>query len=111
MLLFYGCATSSRVIMFGNTTYPEREANATIDVYVTASPTKEYMELAKITCTNSGQEGMQQLQKEARKIGADAVIITGSQRSQTTVNSTMYGTAYGSVTKECGITAIAIKYK
>lgn len=109
MLLFYGCA-SSKVVMFSNATYPSREANATIDIYVTALPTKEYIELAKITCNDTDDKwNMQQIQTKAREIGADAIILVGKAGSYG-VGIPIGYSAYV-VSEEYGITAIAIKYK
>jgi hypothetical protein len=111
IIYFSGCAStgflmaSPNVTMFGNT-YPSKSEDANIDVYMTALPSKEYIEFAQITCGDTDDSwNMKQILKEARRIGADGVIITGKTGTWGVGNSTY------AVSEQYGITAIAIKYK
>jgi hypothetical protein len=112
ILAFYfsGCASTGflmakpEVTMFGNL-FPPKNEDETVDVYRTSLPTQEYIEFAQIKCEDTEDSwNMQQILKEARKIGADGIIIIGRTGSWGRGGSVFYATQYG-------ITAIAIKYK
>jgi len=114
-LFFFGCASTGflmakpKVTMFGNT-YPPKAKNETIDFYLTDKPTREYIEFAKITVGDTNDQWcMEQIQKKAREIGADAVVIIGK------VGSSGMGVPAGEfttvVSKDYGMSAVAIKYK
>ncbi len=113
---FSGCASNGflmakpKVTMFGNATYPKKEEHATIDIYRTSAPTREYTEFAQIACNDTNNHWcLQQILKKARGIGADAVIIIGK------AGASGAGIPIGNftyvVTEEYGMIAIAIKYK
>ncbi len=115
MLLFYSCASTgflmakAKVTLFGNT-YPPKDNQDAIDVYITNKPTQEYIEFAKITCKDTNDKwSLEQITKKAREIGADAVIIIGKTGSSG-VGIPMGYSTYG-VSEEYGMTAVAIKYK
>jgi hypothetical protein len=60
-----------------DTAYPAKAENTAIDVYFTSMPAQEYIEFALITCADTRNDwNMDQILKEARKIGADAIILT-----------------------------------
>jgi hypothetical protein len=111
MMMVYGCASTGflmekpKLNLFGNA-YPSKSENETIDVYITSKPTKDYIEFAQISCNDTDDNwNMQQVQKKAREIGADGIIIIGK--------SGTYEVGYSNVvvSEEYGISAIAIKYK
>jgi hypothetical protein len=111
VFFFSGCAstgflmTKPEITMFGNS-FPPKNEDETIDVYRTTLPTQEYIELAQIKCEDTEDSwNMQQILKEARKIGADGIIITGRTGSWGAVGSGLYASS------EYGMTVIAIKYK
>ena len=111
VFVFSGCVSTGflmakpEVTMFGNT-YPPKNDDESIDVFRTNIPNQEYIEIAQIKCGDSEDSwNMQQILNEARKIGADGVIITGRTGSW---GAESYG-IYAS--ESYGITAIAIKYK
>jgi hypothetical protein len=115
MLHLFGCASTGflmakpKVTMFGNA-YPPKNNNATIDIYITAKPTQEYIEFARITIGDTNDKWcLEQITKKAREIGADAVIIIGKAGSHG-VGIPIGYSAYV-VSEEYGMTAIAIKYK
>ena len=98
---FSGCASTGflmakpRVTIFDNA-YPSKNENAVIDVYLTSMPTQEYREFALITCGDTENDwNMNQILKEARRIGADAIISTD-------IIDFWYPN---------GITVVAVKYK
>ncbi len=114
IMLLYGCASNGflmakpKVILYGKT-YPAKDEGTAIEVFVTSNPILEYIDIAKITCADTDEKWcLDQISKEARKIGADAIIISGNVGS--------YGVGYpiGSMaigaSEVYGITAIAIKY-
>ena len=110
-LILYGCASNGflmarpKVTLFG-ASYPAKEENGKIDVFITTKPTQEYIEFAQITCNDTNDEwSMKQILKKAREIGADGIIIIGKTGSYGTVNSGVV------VSQQYGIAAIAIKYK
>jgi hypothetical protein len=91
--------------MFGNA-YPPKNDDENIDVFRTTIPNQEYIEIAQIKCADTEDSwNMQQILKEARKIGADGVIITGRTGSWGAGGSGFYAS------ESYGMTAIAIKYK
>lgn len=114
-LLFTRCASTGflmakpKVTLFGET-YPKKNAETKIDVFMTNKPTIEYIEFAQITCKDTNDKwSLEQITKKAREIGADAIIIVGKAGSAG-VGIPMGNTTYV-VSEEYGMTAIAIKYK
>ena len=112
MLLFSGCVSTGflmakpKVTLFGNTTYPQKDVGAVIDIYMTNKPLQEYIEFAQITCGDTNDKWcLEQISKKAREIGADAVIIIGK------AGSISMGSTYTVVSEGYGMTAVAIKYK
>ncbi len=110
--------TSCASVTLLNQTYPEREKGSLIDVYYSNRPKGEYHEIALIKCEDiSDQKTMERVKKEARKVGADAVVITGSavertNKSTKTTNSSSSRESSTTYTKEeSGMSAVAIKYK
>jgi hypothetical protein len=111
LIFISGCASTGflmakpEVTMFGNAYSPKSE-EAKIDVYITSLPTTEYVEFAQISCADSEDTwNMEQILKEARKIGADGIIVTGK------TGAFAVGGATYAASRQYGITAIAIKYK
>lgn len=111
LIFISGCASTGflmakpEVTMFGDAYSPKSE-DAKIDVYITSLPTTEYIEFAQIICNDTEDKwSMEQILKEARKIGADGIIVTG--RTGTYV----VGGATYAAGRQYGITAVAIKYK
>jgi precorrin isomerase len=92
------------VVIYGNA-YPPKNEDETIDVYTTILPSQKYIEFAQIVCRDTEDTwNMKQILNEARKIGADGIIVIGK------AGSYAVGSSYYVSSKQYGITAIAIKY-
>lgn len=99
----------AKVTLFGET-YPPKDTEAKIDVFMTNKPKQEYIEFAQITCKDTNDKwSLEQLTKKAREIGADGIIIVGKAGSSGVGIPMGYSTYV--VREEYGMTAIAIKYK
>ncbi len=84
--------------------YPTKPADAPIEVFVTKKPSKEYVEIAIIGFGNGHDEAIiNAIKVEARKVGADAIIIMGRAGSLSSGHTTG--------NEASGLTAVAIKYK
>lgn len=102
-LCFIGCTTS--MTMYRDP-FPVKDDNAEIDIYHSQPPTTNYVEIAeiKVDAIGSASKNIPLLKREARKIGADAIIIMGP--------AGYISTGTGAInTSEHGLKAIAIKYK
>lgn len=115
VLLFSRCASTgflmakAKVTLFGDT-YPPKDEEAKIDLYMTNKPTQEYLKFAQITCEDTNDEwSLEQITKKAREIGADGIIMIG--KAGTSGIGIPMGTSTYVVSEEYGMTAIAIKYK
>ena len=115
VLLFSRCASTgflmakAKVTLFGDT-YPPKDEEAKIDLYMTNKPTQEYLEFAQITCGDTNDEwSLEQITKKSREIGADGIIMIG--KAGTSGIGIPMGTSTYVVSEEYGMTAIAIKYK
>lgn len=113
--LLSGCASTGflmakpEVIMFGKT-YPPKQEETLIDVFLTNIPSQEYLEIAQITVKDTSDKWcLDQIKKKAREIGADGVIIMGKGGSYGVVIP-MGNSSYVE-NEEYGMTAIAIRYK
>ena len=115
---FYGCASllgynkaTPTVAVFSS--YTPKAENENIDVYITNTPTQEYIEIAQIICKDHDDAwNLQQILIEARKIGADGIIVIGSSTNYW--ENRKRDSDSGSVTvrsSQYGVTAVAIKYK
>jgi hypothetical protein len=112
--LFTKCASTgflmakAKVTLLGDT-YPPKDAEAKIDVFITKKPIQEYIEFAQITCKDTNDKwSLEQITKKAREIGADGIIIIGKAGSSGVGIPIGYSTYV--VSEEYGMTAIAIKY-
>jgi len=74
ILLLFSCS-HLKVIKFNDETYPP---TSKIDVYQTKLPDKEYIEIAKVTIRKKG-DYLETLIEEAKKIGADGLILLGDE--------------------------------
>lgn len=115
ILGFSGCASTgflmakARVTQFGDS-YPPKEEDAKIDIFITNKPTQEYNEFAQITCGDTNDQwSLEQITKKAREIGADGIIIIGKAGSSGV--GVPIGTSTYVVSEEYGMTAVAIRYK
>lgn len=92
-----------------HTAYPQKNENATIDIYRSKKPDKEYIEFAEISCGDTNDDwSLKQILIKAREIGADGIIIIGESGSYgvgVPIGNTAYYASEG-----YGINAIAIKY-
>ena len=90
--------------------YSPKTKDASIDVYQTAKPDKEYIEIAKISCGDTDDSwNMKQIMIKAREIGADGIIIVGKAGKVTGV--VPVGEMLFAADEAYGIVAIAIVYK
>jgi hypothetical protein len=110
-LVFYSCASTGflmakpKVTMY-QTAYPPKNENDPIDIYQSQKPDKKYIEIAIITCNDTNDKwNLQQIQKKAREIGADGVILIVKAGSYGVGNSTFM------ISEDYGITAIVIRYR
>ncbi|MFI3285798.1 MAG: hypothetical protein R3Y08_04015 [Rikenellaceae bacterium] len=94
-----------------SSSYPARALDAQIDTYVTNKPECKYTEIAIIKYDSGfgGETDIETIKAEARKIGADAIIITGS------AGVSSYAIPMGNMSyvssEASGTSAVAIKYK
>jgi hypothetical protein len=114
-LIVSSCASTgflmakAKVTLFGDS-YPPKNEDAKIDVFMTNKPTQEYVEFAQITCRDTNDKwSLEQITKKAREIGADGIIIIG-KAGASGVGIPMGNLAYV-VSEEYGMNAVAIKYK
>ena len=112
---FAGCASTGflmakpKVLLYGQP-YPPKSIDAKVDVFKTAKPDREYTEIGQITCGDTDDSwNLLQIQRKAREIGSDAIIILGKSGSQ--VVGVPIGNMTYAVAEDYGISAIAIKYK
>jgi hypothetical protein len=107
-----GCVTVSK---YTTLKYTPTDANK-IEVYSTSIPKKEYIELAEISCLSD----VMKLKEEAAKLGADAIIITGTAGTihhPDTYNfsggtsGNFSGVHSGGYSEQYGIRCIAIKFR
>ena len=99
----------AKVTLFGDS-YPPKNEEEKIDVYMTNKPTQEYEEFALITCGDTNDKwSLEQITKKAREIGSDGIIIIG--KAGTSGVGIPMGTSTYVVSEEYGMTAVAIKYK
>ncbi len=110
-----GCASTGflmakpKVTFLNNTTYPPKEKDTEIDVFVTNLPTRKYTEFAFIDCGDTSDKwNIEQLKIKAREIGADAIIIVG--KSGSSGIGTPIGGAAVVTTSNYGMRSVAIKY-
>ncbi len=100
---FISCAT---VTMVGSS-YQPKSIDAPIDVFITQKPDVPYTEIAIIKCEDlTNKTTIGRIKKNARKLGADAIIITGAAGTSGYANANGF---YSS--SDSGYSAVAIKYK
>lgn len=59
--------------------FPVKDETEQIDIYSALLPTKEYIEIAQITCKDTEDDwNLKQILIKAREIGADGIIILGT---------------------------------
>jgi hypothetical protein len=98
-----------KVIMFGPAG-PPKPADAQIQVFSTTLPDKPYIEIAEITCGDTSSKwNMEQILIQARKIGADAVILKGNVGSY--AGAVPVGNMAVAVAEGYGLRAVAIRWK
>ncbi|MDR1434747.1 hypothetical protein [Candidatus Endomicrobiellum devescovinae] len=99
---FAGCISTYK---YTSKLFPPRDENE-IEVYSITLPARPYIEIAEIV---GSSKDVLKLKREAFKLGADAIIIVGSEGTKTSVGvcSSSFLTK---VTKAGGRKAIAIKY-
>lgn len=125
LVTLFGCA-STKVVYFGSI-YPQKSADAKIDIFQTKQPDKKYIEIARIECGDTSDDwNMKQILLKAREMGADGIIIIGRVGSYSMMpmygmtsgvvfgsnNSfSVFGSGFGmSAGQGYGLVAVAIKY-
>ena len=115
LLLINSCASTGflmskpKMVMFAKA-YPPKKMNESIDVYQTTMPDKGYIEIAKISCNDTSDKwNLKQILIKAREIGADGIIIMGTDKSY--AGMVPVGKMMIAVKSDYGIVAIAIVYK
>jgi benzoyl-CoA reductase/2-hydroxyglutaryl-CoA dehydratase subunit BcrC/BadD/HgdB len=111
MLAATGCANvwylddKAKVTVLSKT-YPPRDQDALIDVYVTSLPAKGYIEFAQIRANSVNDDrNIKEIRSAARQIGADGIILLRSNKTYSIENTNI------AENPSYGYTAIAIKYK
>jgi hypothetical protein len=112
-LLLNACARNgflmAKVNLYGDS-YPSKADDAKIDIYRTKAPSKNYKEIAEITCADTNDEwALDQIVKKAREIGADGIFIVGDAGAYGVGVPVGSSVVYTSA-ESYGIQAIAIKY-
>jgi hypothetical protein len=100
-----GCATVG-TIKYTSTRYAPTDANK-IEVFSSAIPKKEYIELAEITLSSG--RNLKKVKAKAAKLGADAIILTGPLSLQATKSSFFF--IVNEDVEQIGLRCIAIKFK
>ncbi len=111
-IIFISCST---VTIIGNT-YPPKHQNEQIDAYFTKMPTRDYVDVAIIDTflILSDQRAFDDAKKEARRLGADAIIVLAN--SSTSMSNTVSSTSNSATTTtnhadpNAGYKIVAIKY-
>lgn len=105
--VFMGCA--ARVSLYRDP-FPAKAEDANIDVYRTTKPDKSYIEIGQLEFGSSSDSiNISKLKTAARKIGADAIIITGSASQNS--SAVPVGKLVMIKSEDVGLKAVAIKYK
>jgi|694.fasta_scaffold52127_3 hypothetical protein len=111
MLAATGCANvwyldnKAKVTVLSQT-YPPRDQDALIDVYVTSLPVKGYIEFAQIRANSVNDDrNIKEIRNAARQIGADGIILLKRNTTYSVENANI------AENRSYGYTAIAIKYK
>jgi hypothetical protein len=111
LTIMNSCMARPKVVMY-TSPYPAKDRDAQIDIYRTNKPTKEYLEIAEISCGDANNNwNMEQIILKAKQIGADGIIIAGSSGFELVRVPTGGTKAWYGVTTEYGLKATAIKYK
>lgn len=113
VLLFSQCASTgflmakAKVTLFGDT-FPAKDEDAKIDIFMTNKPNQEYIEFAQITCGDTNDKwSLKQITKKALEIGADGIIIIGKAGSSGV--GIPVGNSTYVVSEEYGMTAVALQ--
>lgn len=110
ILILCCCGPRMPIVTLYGPPSPVRPANANIEVFSTSVPERPYIEIGEITARNRNQQiNLDQIIAEARKMGADAVILKGSVGFSTAI--VPVGNMAVGVSKEYGQKAVAIKWK
>jgi len=96
-----GCADTTRLT---DHHYPPKPEDFPIEVFVSQAPTKAYEEIALVSessewTTNRGKL-LESLKRQAREVGADALILRHAGTNQTA------GTAIASTNPSTGLTTV-----
>jgi accessory colonization factor AcfC len=104
------CVHGARVMLYGPAA-PSKALDAEVQVFSTSLPDRPYVELGEIITTNhNNQTNLEQIKAEARKMGADAVILQGATRA---VSATMPigGGITAGTSRQYGLRAVGIRWK
>src|SRR5690606_11561648 len=98
IVLFSGCASTGflmakpEVTLFGET-YPPKDEETQIDVFMTNKPSQEYLEIAQIIVKDTSEKWcLDQIKKKARELGADGIVILGKAGSYGVAFPSQYST-------------------
>ena len=101
--------TKPKVTMYTKP-YPCKAIDAQIDIFQGKMPNREYIEIAKISCSSSVDSwNMKQILKKAREIGADGIIII--RRVATAGGVVPVGNVPDKGNEAYGVVVVAIIYK
>ena len=115
LVISHGCASTGfmmarpKVTLYG-TPLPPKARSAPIEVFETQKPDRPYREVARIEVRDTNDRwSLEQIQKKAREVGADGVIITG--RSGRVGAATPVGNGAYGASRDYGMVAVAFVYR
>lgn len=110
-----GCASTGfmmarpKVTLYG-TPLPPKSRTTPIEVFETQKPERPYREVARIEVRDTNDRwSLEQIQKKAREVGADGIIITG--RSGRVGAGTPIGSGTYAASRDYGMIAVAFVYR
>ena len=115
LVIVSGCASTGfmmarpKVTLYG-TPLPAKARTAPIEVFETQKPERPYREVARIEVRDTNDRwSLEQIQKKAREVGADGIIITG--RSGRVGAATPVGNGAYGASRDYGMVAVAFVYR
>jgi len=98
-----GCATTQSRFVFLDEHYPPQAADAAVDVYRNALPSRTFKRIARLDVhleksgfmTSRFEEALPELKKQARQAGADAIVEIEEKHSRILETMVYHVTATG----------------
>jgi hypothetical protein len=98
-----GCASTIGRYEFLDKPYPERPANAPVEVFATGEPSRPYVRVARLDAhlektgfmPSNLTEALPELKRQARRAGCDAIVEITERRSEILETRVYHVTAIG----------------